>query len=240
MGQNDDVKSSLLILILILALVFSACQVDGELASTNSPTPSESFQSLISSAKPTLTETPSPTLHLKYVHQTQVALATNTPTLIACDNDLEIVTGEIRTYVMNSYFNEDVRQAMYKNDDQRLNASYLDLETGHDEECRDTDIFYRMDCGSMCYPLLLVMNGAISAIPINQSVPSEPTLDDCIEMLSDSHQQLVNFNPGWYTCVMTIEGRIGWIRADDNFMHGMEEGMIQLSYWLWDYKIKSE
>ncbi len=134
------------------------------------------------------------------------------------------------TITMRSYFNETIRKAQMDDSDQRLNASYLDLETGRTDETDSTDIFYRLDCGDKCYPRILGLDGVVIEL-FGDTLPNQ---QDCQILLKDSRRKKLRQVYDHYSCIITKEGRLGWVRYDGDFYSDLETGTIKITYWLWE------
>jgi len=143
-----------------------------------------------------------------------------------------------RTVVMDSYFNETVRKAVAEDIHTRINASYLNLETGQTTETANPDIIYQLSCGSACFPLI-VGTEKVKMSPVSFQEPfslQKPTKQECETLLMNKERPgmgMVIPKQGWFTCVQTCTGRIGWIRYDKDFYSGLKLAEIQFTYWLW-------
>jgi hypothetical protein len=137
-----------------------------------------------------------------------------------------------RTITMNSFFDESVREAVEKDLNSRINASYLNLETGETIEEAGPDILYRLSCGSMCFPAIT----GTEKVKLKRFGVHEPSKKECENILGD--QQIgkgsIVAQKGWYTCIKTHNGRIGWIRYDKDFYSGLKPHEIQMTYWIWE------
>jgi hypothetical protein len=146
-----------------------------------------------------------------------------------------VVFEEERSVELNSFYDASVREAIYEDMFSRINAIYLDLETGSMNETSNSDIFYLVSCGnSACGPIVQSVDGVLLSIVDTK----EPTLENCSILLSESRpgiQKFVQDYPGIYTCIQTVEGNVGWIRVDKSFLKDdLPEFKIQITYWLWN------
>lgn len=184
---------------------------------------------------------------------TMVSYLTATPTkpglgLIATQSEDEaFCISEVADWVEQehtvtcfSYWSVAVREAIANDPASRMNAAYLDLETGDTTEL-SADICYQLSCGSMCFPLWRGMEGAI--IESTWSTV-QPSLGECEELLLSEQTQIFHesFSSayGYYYCVLTKEGRIGWIRYEDDFRLGLSGGQSQITYFMWDVGISKK
>ena len=142
------------------------------------------------------------------------------------------------TVTCYSYWGPEVREAVAKDLNTRINAAYLDLESGDTSE-NSADIYYQLSCGSMCFPRWVGMEGVIIE-PLNVAPPNAPpTLEECVEILLKvktevSPSKSFHGGYGYYFCIQTRESRIGWIRYDKDFYSGLGHGRSQITYWVWD------
>jgi hypothetical protein len=135
---------------------------------------------------------------------------------------------------MSSYYNGKVAKALYEDITSHINASYLNLETGEMDENKKPDIFYALSCGSICNPVILAMD----KVKIEDFGLEKPQKNECESTLKNNRPQWtvggsVTPRDGWYSCVRTNHGHIGWIRFDKEITKKMEHWEIQLTYWLW-------
>jgi len=63
-----------------------------------------------------------------------------------------------------------------------------------------------------------------------------PTREDCQIGMEDVDLGfgIVAANYEYYTCVQTSEGRLGWIRYDQDFLTTLPNYEIQYTYFLWE------
>lgn len=138
------------------------------------------------------------------------------------------------TVTLFSYYGPKVREAQATDILSRINAAYLNLESGDRTEA-NADIYYQLSCGSMCYPMWTAMQGAI----IMRMEKQKPSLDDCVRELQiadaiDKRLSSLDIVPNSYACILIRSGRVGWIRYDDDFNRGLEKGKSRITYWVWD------
>jgi hypothetical protein len=154
--------------------------------------------------------------------------------LTGCSPIRKIILDQEQTIIMTSYYDDKVLKALETDINSRLNASYLDLETGSISQTDDkfTDVYYELSCGSQCFARFGPMENA----KLMPSKKQNPTIQDCLVILDKvkfGSKSLSNY-PGSYTCVQTSEGRVGWIRYDKDFTSGLKPGELQITYWIWE------
>lgn len=167
-----------------------------------------------------------------------------TPTVTApdrqalCISEIGNWVEQEHTITCSSYWNPAAREALDNDPKSRINAAYLDLETGDTAEIL-ADISYQLSCGSMCFPRWRGMEGVIVE---DTTSTKQPTIEQCEELLlrgktlTVPHQSFSG-GYGYYYCVLTREGRVGWIHYDDDFRSGLSGSQSQITYWVWDITI---
>lgn len=138
------------------------------------------------------------------------------------------------TVTLHSYYGPSVREAETEDILTRINAVYLDLENGEMSE-DSADIYYRLTCGSMCFPLWIAINGAI----IQDAGEEMPTFEECVQILPKAGDKVFGYSSlyttyGRYACIRTKNNRVGWIRYEQDFLSNLEKGDSQITYWIWD------
>jgi hypothetical protein len=151
--------------------------------------------------------------------------------LLGCESENpDLESGH--TVVLKSYFNEEVREAFLENPDTHINAAFLNLETGETASTSNPDIMYRLSCGSMCSPAIVVVNGA----KLTDVGVDKPQKQACEKMLLKQQQGRgsITARQGWFSCVQTNNGKMGWVRYDKDFYSGLNKGEIQFTYGFWE------
>lgn len=138
------------------------------------------------------------------------------------------------TVTLHSYFDPSVRKAEAEDILTRINAAYLSLENGETSE-NSADIYYRLTCGSMCSPLWIGMKGVI----LEDVGDLKPSFEECVQVLSNSEGNVDGYNSllttyGSYACIKTKNGKVGWIRYEQDFLSNLGAGNSQITYWVWD------
>lgn len=142
------------------------------------------------------------------------------------------------TVICSSYWSPAVREAIANDIESRINATYLDLETGDTTEL-SADISYQLSCGSMCFPRWRGMEGVIVE---GTKSTMQPTIEQCEELLlrgktlTVPHQSFSG-GYGYYYCVLTKEERMGWILYEDDFRSGLNKSQSRITYFVWDITI---
>lgn len=142
------------------------------------------------------------------------------------------------TVICSSYWSPAVREAIANDIEPRINATYLDLETGDTAEL-SADIYYQLTCGSMCFPL---WSGMEDVIIEGTKSTVQPSLEECEELLLWGQTQIVHHRSilggyGYYYCVLTKEERMGWILYEDDFRSGLSGTQSRIIYFVWDITI---
>lgn len=163
--------------------------------------------------------------------------ATTSDNQAFCISEIGDWVEQERTVICSSYWSPAAREAVANNPASRINATYLDLETGDTTEL-SADISYQLSCGSMCFPLWSGMEGVIVEGTMSTV---QPSLEECEELLLWGQTQIFHqsFSSayGYYYCVLTKEGRMGWIRYEDDFRSGLSGSQSQITYFIWNVTI---
>jgi len=166
-------------------------------------------------------------------------METKTPTFYFSSNavtetpELFILEKE-KTITLHSFWNPEVRDAINLDIKSDINAVYLDLETGELGQSGNSDIRYALSCGSACFPFITKAGDRLSDGDIEPFGQFPPSLSECYDLIkTKDHGDLFSTQYGYYSCVVTEEGRYGWVRFDADFRSGLNQGDIQITYWLW-------
>ncbi len=137
--------------------------------------------------------------------------------------------------VFTSFWNNEVSARHTEDKDPFYNAQFLDLDTGDEKEGLGTDIYYYMSCGSGdCSAGFENLNGA----RFHRYSEGKPDRYSCKLLLDriediDWKRHRIYENEGFFSCVLTSEGRYGWVYYKSHNLSLFKNAETEIDYYIW-------
>jgi len=118
----------------------------------------------------------------------------------------------------------------YPNNDS-INMSYFDLDTGRNDNKLSNDIEYTIGCGSDCFGYIEPINGAIGLMLIDK----QPSFADCQTRIPEFEDYGINFPIGYFFCILTNSGNISTFVAVESIPTPDSSTKLKIFYQTWRY-----
>ncbi|MGI6258675.1 MAG: hypothetical protein ACOYKC_02330 [Anaerolineaceae bacterium] len=138
--------------------------------------------------------------------------------------------------VFNTFWNSEVLYRHMQDKDPFFNAHFLDLDTGIEKQNNKTDVYFFMDCGSGgCSAGFWNLNGA-RFTKYGEEKPDRASCKILLDKIEDIDwkRSTIYEQEGVFSCVLTAEGRYGWVYYRSQNLSLFNSAEAEITYYIWD------
>ncbi|MGI6258676.1 MAG: hypothetical protein ACOYKC_02335 [Anaerolineaceae bacterium] len=137
--------------------------------------------------------------------------------------------------VLTSFWNDEVSARHTMDKDPFYNAQFLDFDTGSEKQDLGTDVYFYMSCDSSeCSASFENLNET----RIHRYGEGKPDRYSCMLLFDrtesmDLKSRTMFEREGFFSCVLTTEGRYGWVYCESYEISDYEDASVKLRYYIW-------